>query len=143
MHPFLLRLLISGVLLNLQQDAQSHGLGIERKSRRKMAYCLFFSRRFWVTEPRHSETISDKKCHLCRTTRGVRGGCERGLSMCCGSRPPDNGLGYNLRTSLGMDFRIGLRIDLRIGLRIDVGVGSRMVLGCILGYALGYILGLV
>ena len=34
-----------------------------------MAYYFFFFRRFWVKGLRHSETISDKKCYLSRSTR--------------------------------------------------------------------------
>ena len=37
--------------------------GIEREphAKKKMAYYLFFSRRFWVEETRHSENISVEK----------------------------------------------------------------------------------
>ena len=36
---------------------------------KKMAHYLFFFRRFWAKEPRHSETISDENCYLCRSLR--------------------------------------------------------------------------
>ena len=37
-----------------------------------LAYYLFIFQRFWVKEPRHSETISDQKCYL---HRGPQGEC--------------------------------------------------------------------
>ena len=40
-----------------------------RITQNKMAYYLLFSRQVWVKEPRHSENISDKKCHLYRCMR--------------------------------------------------------------------------
>ena len=37
-------------------DETSHGLGIERESGKKNGLLFSFFRRFWVKEPRHSET---------------------------------------------------------------------------------------
>ena len=38
--------------------------------KKKMSYFIhFFSRRFWVKDPRHSETVSDEKCYLYRSMR--------------------------------------------------------------------------
>ena len=61
-------------------DEKSQGLGIIQRESRKKITCF---RQFWVKEPIHSETVSDEKCHLYRSTRrsdvtGFLGGVEGG-----------------------------------------------------------------
>ena len=51
---------------------KSHVLGIHNENHAKnMAYYLFFFRRFWVKELRHSGNIFDEKRHLHRSPRRV------------------------------------------------------------------------
>ena len=51
----------------------------------RMAYYLFFFRRFWVKEPRHSETIfASKKVHLYGSTRlQPKHALPRSQHICC------------------------------------------------------------
>ena len=49
-------------------DEKSHGLGTPQESRNNKKNGAYF-RRFRVKELRHSETISDENCYLCRSTR--------------------------------------------------------------------------
>ena len=50
-------------------DEGSHGLGTRRESFIAKKNVTYF-RRFWVKNPRHSETTSDEKRYLYRSTRG-------------------------------------------------------------------------
>ena len=53
-------------------DEKSHGLGTQRESRKQMTNYLFFSRRFWVKEPFHSENFQANKRYTVIPYRSMR-----------------------------------------------------------------------